>query len=105
MAEVGRLLSVVSDTFQLSGRRGVVVVPGIPRVGVWHVKIGDPVTVEHPDGTLIEAKVGGIEMLSPPNPDCIPLLLADLSKEAVPIGSKLWFGLRASAAGAPPLMS
>jgi translation elongation factor EF-Tu-like GTPase len=34
---MAKLLSVVEDVFQISDR-GVVVVPGIPREGDWHVK-------------------------------------------------------------------
>jgi translation elongation factor EF-Tu-like GTPase len=88
-------LSTVDDVFELSGRGSVVVVPGIPRTGDWRVKVGDPITLERPDGSKLESTVTGIEMLSPPNPDCIPLLVGrGLTKHDVPIGTKLWLADR-----------
>ena len=84
------LLSVVEDTFQLSGRRGIVVAPGIPRDGDWRIKVGDPVVLERPDGTSIETAISGIEMLSPANKISIPILLGVTAKSDVPIGTKIW---------------
>jgi len=88
---MARLLSTVEDIFQLSGRSSVVVAPGIPRIGDWRVKVGDPLTLRRPDGTIETTVVGGIEMLSPPNPISIPLMLGPgLTKEAVPVGTQIW---------------
>ena len=84
-------LSTVDDVFELSGRGSVVVVPGIPRKGDWRIKVGDALILERPDGSKLESSVRGVEMLSPPNPTCIPLLIGvGLSKSDVPIGTKLW---------------
>ena len=86
-----RLMSKVEDTFQLSGRPSVVVVPGVPRQGTWRVKVGSPVVLKRPDGSEIATIVGGLEMASPPNPDSIALMLGPgLTKETVPIGTEIW---------------
>jgi translation elongation factor EF-Tu-like GTPase len=86
-----KLLSVVEDVFQISGRGSVVVVPGIPREGDWHIKTGDPLTLKRPDGTAASTVVRGIEMASPPHPHFIPILLGlRLTKDDVPIGTELW---------------
>jgi translation elongation factor EF-Tu-like GTPase len=88
---MAKLLSVVEDVFQISGRGSVVVVPGIPRKGDWHVKIGDPLTLRLPNATEASTVVRGIEMASPPHPDFIPILLGlGLTKNDVPIGTEIW---------------
>lgn len=86
-----RLLSAIEDVFQLSGRSSVVVVPGIPRSGDWKLKSGDPLVLRHPDGTETRTSVGGLEMVFPPSPISIALMLGPgLTKEAVPIGTQIW---------------
>jgi hypothetical protein len=85
------LLSVVDDVFQLSGRPSVVVAPGIPRSGNWHLQIGDALTLRLPDGSRRTTVVGGIETLSPPNPTWIPLMLGPgISPKDVPAGTEIW---------------
>lgn len=88
---MAKLLSVVEDVFQISDRGSVVVVPGIPREGDWHVKTGDPLTLKLPDGTESSTVLRGIEMASPPHPRFIPILLGlGLTKSDVPIGTEIW---------------
>jgi hypothetical protein len=89
---MAKLLSVVDDVFQISGRGSVVVVPGIPRDGGdWRVKGGDTVTLRLPNGAETSTVIGGIEMASPPHPSFIPLLLGPgLTKTDVPIGTEIW---------------
>ncbi|RJF87152.1 hypothetical protein D3874_09045 [Oleomonas cavernae] len=86
-------LSTVDDVFELSGRSSVIVVPGIPRHSEhnWKIRGGDAVTLETPDGDILETIVGGIEFSSPPHPDFIPIMLGPgITKQMVPIGTKLW---------------
>ena len=88
---MARLLSTIEAVFQLSGRNSVVVVPGIPKEGDWRIRVGDPLRLRLPDGSDAQSIVGGIEMLSPPNPTCTPLLLGPgLTKSEVPIGTEIW---------------
>ncbi|MFN0044865.1 MAG: hypothetical protein ACKVOS_00175 [Sphingorhabdus sp.] len=88
---MAKLLSVVEDVFEISGRGPVVIVPGIPRQGDWHVKIGDSLTLKLPDGTITSTEVRGIEMASLPHPRSIPILLGlGLTKCDVPIGTEVW---------------
>ena len=85
-----RLLSIVEDTFQISGR-GVIVMPGIPRQRDWRIKVGDPLFLHRPDGSALQSSVFGIEMASPPHPSCIPLLIGPgLTKDDIPVGTELW---------------
>jgi len=86
-------LSTVEDVFELSGRGSVVVVPGIPRHGEheWKISVGEPVTLEAPDGTISHTIIAGFEMVSPPHRDFIPILLGSgTTKQMAPIGTKLW---------------
>jgi len=86
-------LSTVEDTFELSGRGSIVVVPGIPRQGErqWKIRVGEAVVLEAPDGTTRHTVIGGIEMASPPHPDFIALMLGPgVTKQMVPIGTKIW---------------
>lgn len=87
------LLSTVSDTVRLSGRSSVIVLPGVPRQGLPDrtIEIGEPVVLETPDGTLRDTVIGGIEMVSPPHPEFIPVMLGPgITKRMVPIGTKIW---------------
>lgn len=88
---MAKLLSVVEDVFQISSRGSVVVVPGIPRAGDWHVRAGDCLTLKLPNGNEASTSVNGIEMASPPHPLFIPILLGPgLTKDDVPIGTEIW---------------
>jgi len=86
-------LSTIEDVFELSGRGSVIVIPGIPRRGQrqWKIAVGEPVTLETPDGTKLLTIISGIELASPPHPDFIPILLGPgITKQMVPVGTKLW---------------
>jgi hypothetical protein len=84
-------LSIVEGVFELSGRTSVIVAPGIPRNFGYKVQPGDRITLERPDGSTLESFVAGIEMLSPPSPLAIPFQLGEgVTKDEVPIGTKLW---------------
>ena len=88
-------LSTVEDTFDITGR-GLIVAPGIPLDGDWRILIGDPITLERPDGSKLQSTVRGMESFRPSNTTCIPLLLeTGVTKADVPIGTKLWVGQRA----------
>lgn len=93
-------LATVEETFEFSGRNAIVVTPGILRHGeyVWKVKVGDPVFLEAPDGTTHQTVIGGIEMPSPPHPDFSPIMLGPgITKQMVPVGTKIWLSETASA--------
>ncbi|WP_152238683.1 hypothetical protein [Xanthomonas sp. LMG 12461] len=95
MSEV--LLFTVDDVFQLSGRLGLVLVPGIPDLpGMPVVHIGSPIILSIPDGKRINTEVAGFEMLkfggrSRPAILSTPLALpAGISKQDVPWGTKVF---------------
>lgn len=84
-----KLLSRVENVFQIAGR-GCVVAPGIPRNIESHVKIGDQLWLERPDGSERTTTVRGIEMGGPMDSPGIPILLgSDIAKQDAPIGTRL----------------
>ena len=92
MTEV--LLFTVDDAFQLSGRPGLVLVPGIPDLpGMPLVRIGSPIVLSTPCGKRINTEVAAFEMLnfgSRPRPAILsaPVALpAGISKQEVPAGT------------------
>ena len=85
-------LSTVEDVFDIS-KRGIIVVPGIPKDDdqKWKIRSGEPIMLETPDGTIFHTVVCGMEMTSRPDRKSIPLLLGpDITKQMVPVGTKLW---------------
>jgi hypothetical protein len=87
-------LSVVEAAFDI-GERGCVIVPGISLAAVPpDVRVDDLLRLERPDGTVLEARVKGIESVRSANNQIIPLLLSPLiTKADVPVGTKvIWLG-------------
>lgn len=79
---------VVADTFAIEGR-GLVLVPGFPfDVGV--IRVGDQVRLRRPDGTAIDAKIAGLELINMGAGHRVmaaPISLRGISKSDVPIGT------------------
>ncbi len=89
---MARRLFTVEDRFSIKGR-GLVPVPGIVPQGAERFRVGDPIMIRRPDGSCLGSTIAGIEMVhaSPPRPkNEIVIVLKDLSKEDVPIGSEIW---------------
>jgi hypothetical protein len=89
---MARRLFVVEDTFFIKGR-GLVPVPGIVPQAEERFRVGDPIVLKRPDGSHTEWTIGGLEMIScsPPRPRTdVVILLKDLNKEDVPIGTEVW---------------
>jgi translation elongation factor EF-Tu-like GTPase len=89
---MARCLFVVEDTFFIKGR-GLVLVPGIVLQGDERLRVGDPILLKRPDGSFFESAIGGIEMIygtPPSSKQNVHILLKDLTKEDVPIGSEVW---------------
>ena len=90
------LLFIVEDAFQITGR-GCVLVPG-PAAATCGpaVKAGAPLRLELANGTVLDTRIKGLEMLnfgSRPRPAVItvPILLPkNLRKEDVPPGTKVF---------------
>jgi hypothetical protein len=84
-------LCVVEAVFQLTGRTGCVIAPGIPQGGRWRVKVGDPISIRVEGQSDIVTHVAGIEMLAPSSPKGIPIMLGpEVSKDMIPVGAQLW---------------
>jgi len=85
-----RLLVVVEDRFLIKGR-GLVPLPGIVPEGKERFRPGDPILLKRPDGSTLNWKIGGLEILTPPNPrHDVVILLNDLGKADVPVGTEIW---------------
>ena len=89
---MARCLFVVADTFPIKGR-GLVLVPGILPLGEERFRIGDPIVLKRPDGSRLDSRIGAAEHphSTPPRPkNEILIVLKDLTKEDVPVGSEVW---------------
>lgn len=86
---MGRRLLVVEDTFVNKGR-GPVLVPGILAEVDERFRVGDPIEPRKPNGSAIATRIGGLELLCPnPRGDAV-LMLKELAKTDVPIGTEVW---------------
>jgi hypothetical protein len=90
---VSKLLSVVTDVFDLSGR-GIVVIPGYPHDHPdreLRLLVGDTLEVRVPGREFVRTEIRGIEMGGPIGTRFTPLLLGlEMTKAMVPLGSELW---------------
>lgn len=67
--------------------------PGIVPQGEERFRVGDTIVLRRPDGSRLEWTIGGIEIIrySPPRPKSdVVILLRDLNRDDVPIGSEVW---------------
>ncbi len=95
MSEI--LLFTVAEAFQLSGRPGPVLVPGIPNMPDFPpIQIGTPILIVTPSGKRIDTQIAGVEMVNygrrslPDNPSVPIGLPSSLSKDQIPAGSKVY---------------
>ncbi|MDR7070850.1 hypothetical protein J2X02_003721 [Pseudoxanthomonas japonensis] len=91
------LLFTVQEAFQLSGRSGPVLAPGIPSdQKLPSVRIGTSVRLVTPDGKSIDTEVAGVEMINygrrpPPDNPSVPIALpSSISKVQVSAGTKVF---------------
>lgn len=85
-----RLICVIDDTFHLSGRSGLVVVPGLaPDQGRW-LRLGARLKAIRPDRTVFATELLGFEMVSRRKAGAAPTaILIRGTKTDVPVGSEL----------------
>ena len=86
---MGRRLFVVEDTFAITSR-GLVLVPGILPKGNERFRVGDPIELRTPDGSAIATRIGGLEMICPNPRGDLVIMLKELAKTDVPIGTEVW---------------
>ena len=86
---MSRLLFTVTDTF-LIRNRGLILFPGIQAAADESFRIGTPVLLRRPDCSERPAEISGHEMATPKLREAIPILIKDLSKTDVPIGTEVW---------------
>jgi hypothetical protein len=86
---MARRLFTVADTFVIRGR-GLVPVPGIVPVDDERFRVGDPIQLRRPDGLVVHTRIGGLEMLDPNPSNEVVILLKDLTKQDVPVGTEIW---------------
>jgi hypothetical protein len=83
------MLFVVEDTFFIKGR-GLVLAPGITPRGDERLRVGDPLLFKRPDGSELRTAIGELEMFMCSRVDRMPILLLELGKADVPVGSEVW---------------
>lgn len=86
---MARRLFTVEDTF-LIHNRGLVLVPGIIPEVEERFRAGDPIILLRPDGSSIEVKIGGLELLDPNPRYDVVIMLKGMSKNDVPVGTEVW---------------
>ena len=81
----------IEDTFEITDRGGLTVIPGLAETQLSLVQLGSKLELVRPDGTRTSTVLGGIESLSPSvagRP--YPILLKGLSRVDVPVGTEVW---------------
>lgn len=86
---MGRRLFVVEDTFVVEGR-GLVLVPGILPEGDECFRVGDPILIRRPDGSDIATRIGALELICPNTRGDVVIMLKELVKADVPVGTEVW---------------
>lgn len=84
-------LFIIEDHFQIKGRG--LIITGKRRKNPAELRIGTQLFIRRPDGKEIETKVGSIEMLNPPNFKNEAILVHNLTKDDLPIGSSVFVNL------------
>lgn len=74
----------------IPGGRGLVLIPGIVPIGDERFRIGDPLLLKRPDGSEVRTTIGGIELMIPVRNHDFTIVLKELIKEDVPIGTEVW---------------
>jgi hypothetical protein len=88
---VGRLLFIVQHVVTIKGR-GVALIPGIVPEEGEAFRVGDPLELRRPDGSVIKTRIGSLELLDPrPRPDEATVMLPiSVTTPDVPVGTEVW---------------
>jgi len=87
---MARRLFTVEDRFYIDGR-GLIPVPGIVPEHGERYRVGDPIELRRPDGSVLRTRIGGIEMINPtPQRSDTIILLRECTKDDVPVGTEVW---------------
>jgi hypothetical protein len=55
-----------------------------------HFRVGDPILLRRPDGLEIKTNIDGLELPYPNPKGEVLIMLKDLVKDDVPIGTEVW---------------
>lgn len=84
-------LFTVEDNFKISGREGIVIAANLPP-NMPDLKGKEKIVLIQPEGREIETEIAGIEMVRTVSGiRKIALLIKDVTKEDVPIGTEVFF--------------
>jgi len=84
-----RRLFTVTDTFTVT-RRGLVLLPGLIPIGTERFKAGDPILLRSPDGRETRTSIGALELPHPNPENEVLIMLRDLARDDVPVGTEVW---------------
>jgi hypothetical protein len=88
-----KFVSKIEDSFQISGRGCVIVIPKSSLPSTDRIKIGDFIQLRNTDGRVFETHIAGIEMLCGPRVrgDVSAFLLPDgIPRSEIPPGTEFW---------------
>ena len=86
---MSRRLFVVQDVFEIRGR-GVVMLPGIVVQEGELFRHGDPIHLKRPDGSVVESQIGSLVLVTPNPGHEVVILIKELTKADIPIGTEVW---------------
>jgi hypothetical protein len=85
---MSRCLLVVERSFVVKGY--LALIPGISPEGEERFRIGDPILLKKPDRSTVSVQIGSLELLNPNPRHEVTILLKDMAKEDVPVGTEVW---------------
>jgi hypothetical protein len=85
-------LSTVEDVVVITGRKPILLLPGIPRNLQSTVRAGDEIELRRPDGTSVSTVIAGIEHARMVDGNSRwPLRLPEsIGAADVPVGTEIW---------------
>jgi hypothetical protein len=89
---MGRQLFTVQATFVIANR-GVVACLGLTPGDGETFRIGDPLELRRPDGTVLQTRIAGIAVNVGPEGGHDVLFPPEVSREDVTVGTQVWSGV------------
>jgi hypothetical protein len=86
---MSRRLLIVTDRFSIRGR-GLVATPGFLPLVHEQFRAGDPLLLKRADGTVVHATIASLRVDDRSPSHEVVLMLKDLTREDVPIGTEVW---------------
>ena len=86
---MSRRLLIVTDRFAIRGC-GLVPAPGFLPLSHERFQAGDPLLLKRPDGSVVHATIASLRVDDKSPSHEVVLMLKDLTRDDVPIGTQVW---------------